>query len=180
MKSSPESFDLQPTLEGERVLIRPINASDWEGMFKAASNPEVWSQHPISDRYTEPVFRYFFNGAIDSGSAFAFVDKESNEIIGSSRYHGLDPDLSEIEVGWTFLDTRYWGGSYNREVKKLMLEHAFKYVETVVFWVGDTNYRSRKAMEKIGGVLRDGFVYRNLRDKSYAHVVYEIKPPLSF
>ena len=167
-------FGFQPTLTGPQVIVRPITFSDWEGMFKAASNPEVWALHPIHDRYTEPAFRNFFNGAVASGSAFAIVNRESGAIIGSSRYHGLDSSASEIEIGWTFLACEYWGGSYNSEIKSLMLEHAFKFVDTVVFWIGETNYRSQKAMEKIGGVRREGLQLRELSGE-FPHIVYEIK-----
>jgi RimJ/RimL family protein N-acetyltransferase len=92
----------QPTLIGENVIVRPIDESDWEGMFAAASDPEIWAVHPESDRYQEPVFRKYFEGALASGSAFAFVDKDSGEIIGSSRFYGHDEAAREIEVGWTF------------------------------------------------------------------------------
>src|SRR5215471_6680784 len=128
--------DLQPTLVGPRVIIRPIDTADWPEMFAAASDPLIWVLHPVSDRHTEARFRAFFDGAIASRSAFAFVDKQSGKIIGSSRYYGYDADLSEIEIGWTFLARDYWGGSYNSEIKKLMLEHAFTFADTVVFWVG--------------------------------------------
>ena len=169
------AFDFQPTLIGPRVTIRPIAREDWQEMFAAASDPEIWTLHPASDRYKEPVFRKFFDGAIASGSGFAFVERESGKIIGSSRYHAYNPALSEIEIGWTFLARAYWGGSYNREVKRLMLEHAFKFVDTVAFWVGDTNWRSQAAMEKIGGVRRPG---PHTRPPDHApHVVFEIRKP---
>ena len=170
---SVADFDLQPTLTGERVIVRPIDASDWEGMFAAASDPKIWEQHPATDRYKESVFRDYFDGALQSGSAFSFVDRDSGEIIGSSRYFGLDPEASEIEIGWTFLARACWGGSYNLEIKQLMLDHAFQYVETVVFWVGADNTRSRRAMEKIGGVLRDGIFTRDFSGDD-PYVVYEI------
>ena len=99
--------NLQPTLIGPRVLVRPVVPEDWEGMLAAASDPEIWAVHPVRDRYTEPVFRAFFDGALKSGSAFTFVDRASGKIIGSSRYHGYDPELSEIEIGWTFLTRAY-------------------------------------------------------------------------
>jgi N-acetyltransferase len=169
------AFDFKPILEGPRVIVRPIQEEDWEGMFAAASNPKVWEMHPVSDRYTESVFRAFFNDAVASGSAFAFVDRETGKIIGSSRYNGLDEELDEIEIGWTFLDHDYWGGSYNAEIKKLMLDHAFKYVDTVVFWVGDTNIVSMRAMEKIGGVKRDEVIDRVLNGIKYPHIIYEIR-----
>ncbi|HXC53087.1 MAG TPA: GNAT family N-acetyltransferase [Candidatus Limnocylindrales bacterium] len=168
------SIDLQPTLIGPRITIRPIRADDWDGMFRAASNPKVWELHPIRDRYTEPVFREFFDGALASGSAFTFVDHGTGAIIGSSRYYGFDAAAREIEIGWTFLAIAYWGGSYNREVKGLMLEHAFRFVDTVVFWVGETNYRSQQAMQKIGGVQRGGLTPRTLNGVTLSNVVYEI------
>lgn len=167
--------NLQPVLLGPRVLVRPLIPEDWHDMFAAASDPKIWAGHPVRDRYTEPVFRAFFEGALASRSAFTFVDRERYRIIGSSRYYRHNPELSEIEIGWTFLTRAYWGGSYNAEVKKLMLDHAFTFVDTAVFWVGETNLRSQRAMEKIGGVRRRGLRPRTLDGKTYQHVVFEIK-----
>jgi RimJ/RimL family protein N-acetyltransferase len=166
-------FDFQPTLDGARVLIRPVVATDWDGMFAAAADPKLWELHPASDRYTELAFRKYFDGALSSGSAFAFVQRDSGKTIGSSRYYGYDPVAREVEIGWTFIARDYWGGSYNAEIKQLMLEHAFQFVDTVVFWVGETNFRSRGAMEKIGGVLRDGVHFRDVSGDSPS-VVYEL------
>jgi RimJ/RimL family protein N-acetyltransferase len=169
-----DTFDLQPTLEGERVIIRPVAASDWESMYAAASDPQMWEEHPASDRYIEAAFRQFFDDALDCGSAFAFVERDSGRIIGSSRYFGFDPVRSEIEIGWTFLSREFWGGSINAEIKQLMLGHAFRFVDTVVFWVGDENIRSRRAMEKIGGVLRAGIHKRDVSG-DHPYVIYEIR-----
>jgi RimJ/RimL family protein N-acetyltransferase len=168
-----EAPDLQPTLIGPRIVIRPIKPADWPEMFAAASDPEIWALHPARDRYKEPVFRAFFDGALALGSAFSFVEKESGKIIGSSRYYAHNPAASEIEIGWTFLARPYWGGSYNREIKRLMLEHAFSFVDTVVFWVGETNWRSQRAMEKIGGVKRPELERRPVDPTP--HVVFEIR-----
>ena len=78
------------------------------------------------------------------------IDPKTQQIIGSTRFYGYDPEKSEIEIGWTFLARKYWGGRYNGEMKELLLAHAFKFVETVVFLVGEHNIRSQRAMEKIG------------------------------
>jgi RimJ/RimL family protein N-acetyltransferase len=165
---------LQPTLIGERVIVRPIVAGNRQGMFAAAADPKIWEVHPDSNRYEEGVFRMYFDAALASGSAFSFVDKKSNDIIGSSRFYGHNPVASEIKIDWTFLSRDYWGGSYNAEIKQLLLIHAFTFVDTVVFWVGETNTRSRRAMEKIGAVLRPGVQHRDVAgDAPYA--VYEIK-----
>jgi RimJ/RimL family protein N-acetyltransferase len=170
-----ESPNLQPTLVGSRVIIRPVAASDWNDMFATAADPEIWALHPVGDRYTEPVFRAYFDSALASGSAFSIVERASGRIIGSSRYHDYDAGKREIEIGWTFLARPYWGGSYNREIKDLMLAHAFAFVDTVVFWVGETNWRSQRAMEKIGGIRRDTPGIRTLDGKTYSHVVFEIR-----
>jgi N-acetyltransferase len=146
------SFDLQPRLKGELIELRPLAPKDWNDLFAVASDPLIWEQHPESDRYKEEVFKMFFEGALKSGGAFVVIDAKTQQIIGSTRFHGYDPQKSEIEIGWTFLARKYWGGRYNAEMKQLMLSHAFKYVENVVFFVGENNIRSRKATEKIGGI----------------------------
>lgn len=165
--------DFQPTLGGDTVIIRPIKPDDWKELFAAAADPDIWKLHPATTRYTEPVFREFFDNAIASKMAFVFVERASGRLIGSSRYYGYDPRLSEVEIGWTFIVRDHWGGETNREVKRLMLDHAFTFVDTVIFWVGDTNWRSQRAVEKIGGVKRDGTFVREATGKS-PHVVFEI------
>lgn len=167
--------ELRPVLTGARVVVRPVRPDDWEGMFAAAADPAIWEQHPESDRHLEPVFRRFFDGALACGSGFAIVERKSGAIIGSSRYHGHDPEKREIEIGWTFLVARCWGGSYNLEVKKLMLDHAFRFVDAAVFWIGAENRRSRRAMEKIGGTLREEPARRPEDPSGSPHAVYEIR-----
>lgn len=168
------SPDFQPTLIGDTVIIRPLRQSDWTPLFAAASDPAIWELHPARNRYTEPEFRKFFDVGLASGMAFAFVDRASDELIGSSRYYGYDPVLSEVEIGWTFVVRRHWGGKTNREIKRMMLDHAFGFVDTVIFWVGEHNLRSRGAMTNIGGVLRDGIFVRELSGDA-PNVVFEIK-----
>ena len=153
------SFDLQPHLSGELIELRPLGPQDWNDLFAVASDPLIWEQHPESDRYKENVFQVFFREALECGGAFVVIDKNSQQIIGSTRFYGYDPEKSEIEIGWTFLARKYWGGRYNAEMKRLLLNHAFKFVENVVFLVGEKNFRSQKAMEKIGAI-REGFVTR--------------------
>ena len=145
-------FDLQPHLKGDLIELRPVTSKDWNELFAAASDPLIWEQHPESDRYKEEVFKTFFNGALQSGGAFVVIDTRSKQIIGSTRFHGYDPEKSEVEIGWTFLARKYWGGRHNREMKRLMLWHAFRFVENVAFFVGENNIRSQKATEKIGAI----------------------------
>lgn len=164
-------FESQPTLESATVRLRPVGDDDFAALFAVAADPELWAQHPSFDRYKPDVFRSFFDDAMQSASAFVIIDKESDRIIGSSRYNDLDMDASEVEIGWTFIARSHWGGATNLEVKKLMLEHAFRFVNTVVFWVGTTNIRSRRAVEKLGARLRDTGVTR----AGSSHVIYALQ-----
>jgi N-acetyltransferase len=173
------SFDLQPHLKGELIELRPLRGDDWDELFAVASDPLIWEQHPESDRYKEDVFKIFFEDALRSGGAFIVIDTQTQQIIGSTRFHGYDPEKSEIEIGWTFLARKYWGGRYNAEMKQLMLTHAFKFVENVVFFVGENNIRSQKATEKIGAV-KSGTARRVYGNRPASlNVRYLIKKPVT-
>ena len=163
------SFDAQPTLRGDLLEVRPLARGDFESLYAAASDPLIWEQHPEPDRHREDVFRGYFDEQLGSGGAVAVVDRETGAIVGMSRFHGYDEQRGEVEIGWTFLARSHWGGTYNRELKDLMLAHAFHFVHTVVFLVGPDNIRSQRAVEKIGAVRagsrldaygRESFVYR--------------------
>ena len=169
------SFDLQPHIKGELIELRPLMPEDWNDLFAVAADPLIWEQHPESDRYKEDVFKVFFKGALESGGAFVVIDTKSKRIIGSTRYHGYDPEKSEVEIGWTFLARKCWGGRYNREMKQLMLAHAFQFVENVVFYVGENNIRSQKATEKIGAI-KNGTVKKIYENRTPSlNVRYVIK-----
>jgi RimJ/RimL family protein N-acetyltransferase len=135
-----------------------------------AADPLIWEQHPNRDRYEENQFRNFFREAMESGGALIAMDLRDGRVIGSSRYHGYDAEKSEVEIGWTFLARSHWGGQYNREMKRLMLGHAFRFVDRVIFLIGPHNHRSRRAIEKIGGVL----VGSRLDGSGRESVVYQI------
>ena len=173
------SFDLQPNLKGETIELRPLAPEDWHELFAVASDPLIWEQHPENDRYKEDVFRVFFKDALESGGAFVVIDAKNKRLIGSTRFHGYDPEKSKVEIGWTFLARKYWGGQYNREMKQLMLSHAFKFVENVIFYVGENNVRSQKATEKIGGI-KSGMVKKVYGNRPPSlNVRYVIKKPFT-
>ncbi len=162
-------FDLQPILKGELLELRPLRAEDFHDLYAVAADPLIWAQHPSKDRYKEEVFKLFFREAMESGGALIAIDSKDDRVIGSSRFHRYDKENSEIEIGWTFLARSHWGGIYNREMKQIMLRHAFRFVSSVIFLVGPQNLRSQRAVEKIGGVLvgsrtdgggRESFVYQ--------------------
>ena len=168
-------MDRQPVLEGERLLLRPLAPDDWDALYAVASDADVWALHPAHDRWQEPVFRAFFDDALAHGGALAVVEKASGAIVGSSRFQGYDPaEGGSVEIGWSFLARRLWGGGYNAEMKRLMLAHALQYVERALFRVGADNVVSRGAMRNIGGRLTDRTDITVLAGEPVVHVVYGI------
>jgi N-acetyltransferase len=159
-------FDLQPSLTGELLELRPLRAKDYPDLYAVAADPLIWEQHPSRDRFQEEVFQVFFREALESRGALVAIDRKDGRVIGSSRFHGYDEGKSEVEIGWTFLARSHWGGIYNREMKQLMLRHAFRFVSSVIFVIGPHNFRSQRAVEKIGAVRagsrRDGNGRENL------------------
>jgi N-acetyltransferase len=153
-------LDRQPVLEGEHVRLRPLRESDWEALFAVASDSLIWEQHPAHDRWQEPVFRAFFEDALANKGALVVLDAQTGAVIGSSRYQGLEEAPKEggfgsVEIGWTFLARSHWGGRWNHAMKRLMLAHALASVAEVRFLVGESNTRSRTALERIGAQLTD-------------------------
>jgi RimJ/RimL family protein N-acetyltransferase len=163
--------ELQPVLEGELVRLRPLRPADYDALYAVARDPLIWAQHPASDRHEPVVFREFFREALASGGAFLVLDAADGRTIGSTRYYGHDAARREVEIGWTFLARSHWGGRHNAEMKRLMLDHAFRFVDRVVFLVGPGNRRSRRAVEKIGAREAGTRVDGSGRES----VVYEIR-----
>jgi RimJ/RimL family protein N-acetyltransferase len=145
-------FDLQPILKSAILALRPLQPEDFQNLYAVASDRLIWEQHPANDRYKRDVFEKFFHDALESGGALIATDAQADRVIGSSRFHGYDETVSEVEIGWTFLARSHWGGVFNGEMKRLMLRHAFRFVNSVIFHVGPQNLRSQKALERIGAV----------------------------
>lgn len=145
-------MNLQPLLKTEIITATPLKEEDFEKLYAVASDPLVWEQHPNKNRYQREVFEVFFRGAMESGGAFLVMDTKTGEVAGSSRFYDFSSEKSEVSIGYTFFGRKFWGGKYNPVLKKLMLDHAFQYVENVIFHIGAVNIRSQKAIEKLGAV----------------------------
>ena len=168
------TFDRQPHLIGDLVELRPATAADFDALFAVASDPLIWEVHPAHDRWQELVFLRFFADGLASGGMLVAIDRASGAVIGSSRYDFGRAEPDEVEIGWTFLARSHWGGRYNGEMKRLMLDHAFERMERAIFLIGDTNIRSRSAIEKIGGRLTDRVHRAEMAGAPVTHVIYAI------
>lgn len=170
-----KDFDLQPNLENDLVKIQPLRENDFEILYKVASDPLIWEQHPNKDRYKREVFENFFKGAIESKGAFLVYDKNTGEAIGSSRYYGFNKEEDSVSIGYTFLAKDHWRTLYNRALKKLMLGHAFKFVSKVYFHIGAVNIRSQKAIEKLGAEKIEEVEMEYYGEEKKLNFVYQIE-----
>jgi RimJ/RimL family protein N-acetyltransferase len=167
-----KEFNLQPTLENDLLIVRPLRESDFENLFLVAADPGIWEQHPSKERSDREGFARFFEEAMRAKSAFVIVDKATNEIIGSSRYIINEQSEKAIEIGYTFLAKKYWGKGYNPSFKSLMMKHAFEHYEYVLYHVHETNFRSQKAVENIGGKRIYSLEGVTLNVKPLAQVIF--------
>jgi RimJ/RimL family protein N-acetyltransferase len=168
------SFELQPRIQNKLVRLEPMEADDFDALYVVASDPLLWEQHPNKNRYQRPIFETFFKGALECGGALCVIDNATGELIGSSRYYDLDETQRVVSIGYTFIARSTWGRQYNRALKVLMLDHAFRFVDRVVFHVGAGNIRSRKAMEKLGGINIGEAAVSYYGEQSTQNVIYKI------
>ncbi|KLT71487.1 MULTISPECIES: GNAT family N-acetyltransferase [unclassified Flavobacterium] len=173
---STSLLNLQPeVLENEFVKLVPLQQTDFEGLFEVASDPLVWEQHPNKNRYEREVFQNFFEGAMESKGAFLILDKSTNEIAGSTRFYEYEPENKSIFIGYTFYGRKFWGTGFNSHVKKIMLDYAFDAVDKVQFHVGAENYRSQKAVGKLGATKVEEIDVAYYNEPSRHNFVYELK-----
>ena len=171
------NFNRQPILENDLLILRPLKEEDFENLYKVASDPLIWEQHPAKNRSERTGFEAFFKEAIESQGALLVIDKGSADVIGSSRFFPVKDVQNAIEIGWTFLARKYWGGEYNKSMKTLMMNYAYGYVDNIIFCIHEHNIRSQKAVENIGGQRIIELENQVLMPRDKATVIYNIRKP---
>ena len=171
-------MNLQPHLIGDRFELRALKTDDYDKLLQAASDPLIWEQHPQSDRYKPEVFKSFFDEAMASNGALVIINRSTGAFAGTTRFYDYSKENSSVVIGYTFLARTYWGGDFNLELKKLVVNYALQFVKTTLFQVGLNNIRSQKAMEKIGAIntgIQEVVISYGPPKKSY---IYKIENPL--
>ncbi|WP_294201296.1 GNAT family N-acetyltransferase [Chryseobacterium endophyticum] len=169
------NFSIQTILENETYQLIPLQQGDFESLYEVASDPKVWEQHPNKDRYRREVFENFFQGAIESGGAFKVVERATGDILGSTRFYDFDDENNSIFIGYTFYGTKSWGRKINPQIKKLMLDYIFQFIDTVYFHVGKDNIRSRTAMERLGAENQGEQEVAYFGEPSRTNILYQIQ-----
>lgn len=172
------NLDIQPNhLHNDIVKLVPLQESDFNRLYEVASDPLVWEQHPNPNRYQKEVFRTFFEGALQSKGAFLILDSQTNHVVGSSRYYDYNEATDSIKIGYTFIGRNFWGQNYNKNIKSLMINHAFEKLEKVLFEIGSNNIRSQIAITKIGANKIDEQEIKYYGEESKLNFIYQISKP---
>jgi N-acetyltransferase len=183
--------NLARRLEGSLVILEPLESRHEQGLFEAAQDPRIWQYLPFDTgggthdpAETNEGFHLWLQSALaqsEAGNevAFATLDAESGEPIGSTRYLALRPAHRGLEIGWTWLAPPFWRTGANGEAKLLMLEHAFERLHCmrVEFKTDARNEISRAALAalpaRFEGVFRKHMIVRGdqYRDSAYYSIV---------
>lgn len=146
-------------LEGKTVELIPLEKEHFEALYAAAADKEFWDLIP-TDCSDRTVFYKTYEFALserETGNQYPFVirHKETQKLIGSTRFFEIYPSDKKLEIGWTWITKEFWGTAVNLECKLLLLTFCFDTLKTnrVQLKTKDNNFRSRKAIEKIGGVF---------------------------
>lgn len=167
-------LDFNKTIQSQRVLLRPMQDSDFEEMWALArADKDLWYYFPV-DLSNEAAFALWMQTALEDWKAqrslpFTVVLADSQEIAGATRIHNLSARDSRVEIGWTWLGKAYHGTGINGHVKQLLFHFLFSETKTlrIEFKTDVLNLPARKAMEKVGlveeGVLRSHTLMTNNR-----------------
>lgn len=157
----------QPTLSGEHVTLEPLQAGDADALVRAAADGELWKLWYTSVPGPNTVADYIARALADrdAGTALPFVVRDaSGQVVGSTRYFRLEPDVPRLEIGFTWYAKRAQRTPLNTQAKRLLLGHAFEVMgcAAVEFRTHSFNHASRAAIERLGAQY-DGTLRRQMR-----------------
>ncbi len=152
------------SLVGQRVRLRPLLVSDAIALVHAASDGELWNL-PFTIVPSAVTVDGYIRRALDgeaAGTVMPFVVeiKETDQIVGSTRFWKIDRQNRKLEIGSTWLSASWQKTYVNTEIKLLMLRYAFETFNCVrvQFTTDEINETSRRAILRLGakqeGVVR--------------------------
>ena len=194
-------MNVQPvTLTGNVVQLEPLQATHLKGLFQAAQDPTIWSFMPYNPSVSLEAMQGWMANALEAQEQgkempFVIVQRETNKVVGSTRYLTIVPRDHGLEIGGTWLAREVRRTAVNTECKYLLLRHAFETLGAirVQFKTDSRNSTSQRAIERLGavkeGVLRnhmilpDGYrrhsVYYSVLDSEWATVKAHLEEKLT-
>jgi N-acetyltransferase len=159
-------FQLQPVLENNRVLLRPIEVSDFDNLLPfSLHEPEIWKYGLVTAAGEENLKNYIATAVknLNEQKEYPFIvfDKQANRYAGSTRFYDIQQAFLTTQLGYTWYGKDFQRTGLNRHCKLLLLSFAFEEwgLERVEFRADANNARSVAAMKAIGcveeGILRN-------------------------
>ncbi|WP_188394622.1 GNAT family N-acetyltransferase [Oxalicibacterium flavum] len=166
MDSASSLLQSQPTLTGDTVELRPLQAEHAEQLLDAAADGELWNLKVtvIPGPATVDAYIAAALAGRDQGTVMPFVivrrnTDESGTIVGSTRFWKIDRANRKMEIGHTWLARSAQRTRINTEAKFLLLRHAFEQMQAtrVQFTTDERNAASRAAILRLGA-LQEGII----------------------
>lgn len=151
-------------LEGPRIILRPLQESDADALVEAARDGELWNL-PFTVVPSPSTIDHYLASALEGRAAgsvqpFATLLRATGQVIGCTRFWKIDRHNRKLEIGSTWIASRWQRSFVNTEAKYLMLRHAFEDMACVrvQFTTDEINHKSRAAILRLGaqqeGVVR--------------------------
>lgn len=176
------STKLLQELSGSLVLLKPLQPEHLEPLKQAcAKDQEIWEIYPVSmlgDHFDQAIARFHNTNMFHT---FAVIDQKTQTVVGMTNFIGAD-EHGAVEIGGTYISPEVRGTGFNRQMKDLMIQQAFKCgFHRIQFCVDTRNERSMAAVLKLGaklegvlrknrrtwtGFIRDTAVFSILKDES--------------
>ncbi|MFY9309166.1 MAG: GNAT family protein [Bacteroidia bacterium] len=168
-----------PLFKGQRISLISLERSHFDNLIGISKDKRIWSHYAIDGSDTNKLTSSLEDALIEKEKGiqypFCIVLQTDKKIIGSTRFLDILPEHKKLEIGWTWLHPNYWGTNINLECKFHLLTYCFEELLTkrVQLKTDETNIRSRKAIEKIGGqfegILRNDMIRDNGTSRNSAY-----------
>jgi RimJ/RimL family protein N-acetyltransferase len=150
-------------LSDRGIRLVPLQLQHEAGLRAAAADGELWNLRVTSVPRPEETRKYIEDALrmYDEGKrlAFAVTDAATGEVLGSSSYHDILPEVKRLEIGYTWYAKSRQRSALNTTCKLMLMQHAFEVLgANVVGWRTDNfNYASQRAIERLGA-RKDGVI----------------------
>ncbi len=156
-------------LKGKSIALIPVEEKYLDELLSFSANPVIWEHLPKEIFSPEELLQWYQQTREDeaTGKAIPFLiqDIQTLEIMGSTRILDLDTANRKAEIGWTWINPKYFGTKINTEAKLLLLNYAFTVLRLnrIQFRADERNIRSRRAILKLGATFEA--VLRNFKQR---------------
>jgi N-acetyltransferase len=170
-------------LEGNFVRLEPLSLNHLAQLCEVGLDSELWRIIPTQITNKNDMKQYIETALAEQKQGFALpfatIEKESNKVVGSTRFANISVKDKRAEIGWTWIAKNWQRTFVNTEAKLLMLTHAFETwkVNRIEFKTDFLNEQSRNAILRLGaiqeGIFRNHVVCDNgrIRDSVYFSII---------